>query len=424
MLKKLESLQVKSAPLSKNNANTKEKQNVNFTAQQECNYDLSNFSADALYHKSMLSKTKQNSPLSFKGWDPEPENVEKIQEIVDIIKDPNIKKIGIIGHQRPDGDCITSTLALQELINLAGKESSAFIIGREPKSGGFIKNTDRLIGLHPKKSGNELVDEHGKFDLFIAVDVAESKLLGNAFDFFKAADKTIRIDHHVRENKQNKNSFADVELVNNKVCSASELIMQFTKPLGINPEDVPQELAQNIYAGMMTDSGFYSYLNNNNASLALKDAGELVSKGFDLKEFDSTNRQKIDMDHYNFKREAEKSMKFNQSGEIAYLVPSDKMEKNMKEQMLDFKTCGGLSTEVIQEALKIDSVKAAFRVIKQRDKHTFVFRTGALDLRKLAESLGGGGHPGACVGHVFGKSTKEAVDLVLEKLKIEIEKQS
>ena len=93
--------------------------------------------------------------VSFMGWKPEKqESINDINRIVDVIKNPDNKKIAISGHVSPDGDCIGAGLALAKMIHqTTGKKVDYFVFGDlSPKYNFLNENEDvNIINVYTNK---------------------------------------------------------------------------------------------------------------------------------------------------------------------------------------------------------------------------------------------------------------------------------
>jgi len=97
------------------------------------------------------------------------------------------KRILVIGHVPPDGDCVGTAAGLAAALRAVGKQASAVVDDELPASSRAIANgaVDRAAA-HDGEA----------FDLVIVVDVAAAARIGGAARFVAAADNVLVIDHH------------------------------------------------------------------------------------------------------------------------------------------------------------------------------------------------------------------------------------
>ena len=95
------------------------------------------------------------------------------------------EKIVILTHELPDGDAVGSSLATGLALEEMGKNVD-IIIPEYSKSFSFLPKIDKL-----KKSSDV-----EKYDLAIALDCADIKILKGYTKYFEKAKTKIVIDHH------------------------------------------------------------------------------------------------------------------------------------------------------------------------------------------------------------------------------------
>ncbi len=158
----------------------------------------------------------------------------------------------IIGHKEPDGDCIASCLGLAAIIKHFDKQYQLI-------SAGPFKRNEILKYQSSFSDKIDFMDnEDRKQTGLIITDCSEIKRLGE-FDFdFKGLD-TFIIDHH-------KTSDIPPEskgYINSSAPAAAYIVQLFYEAL-IGP--LPQTLAQIIFFGICTDTGFFRFLDASTTS--------------------------------------------------------------------------------------------------------------------------------------------------------------
>ncbi len=174
----------------------------------------------------------------------------------------------IIGHKEPDGDCIASCLGLAAIIKHFDKPYQLI------SAGPFKRNeileykplfTDKIDFLD-----NEDRQQTG----LIITDCSELNRLGDIDFDFKNLD-TFIIDHH----KTSDIPSTSKGYINSSAPAAAYLIQLFYESL-IGP--LPKELAQIIFFGICTDTGFFRFLDSSLTSSDVFNAcSRLISYGAD-----------------------------------------------------------------------------------------------------------------------------------------------
>ena len=96
------------------------------------------------------------------------------------------QSVAIAGHIRPDGDCISSTLALRNYILNAKPDIKVTVFTQDNPPGifSYLKGYDKMnLTYSPKE----------KYDVFIALDVSSYDRLGEAEYFFENADNWLKL---------------------------------------------------------------------------------------------------------------------------------------------------------------------------------------------------------------------------------------
>ncbi|MCH5341039.1 MAG: DHH family phosphoesterase [Acetatifactor sp.] len=171
------------------------------------------------------------------------------------------KRIGISGHARPDGDCVGAVLGLQMYLRkcLPEAEVNAFL---EKPADIFseIKGFEEIITDFP---------EQESYDVFFALDT-DAERMGDAEKYFRAAHKTINIDHHLRQAGS-----GDVNHLDSTVGSTCELIYDL-----MEEDKLDRDIAMAIYIGIIHDTGVFQYSNTTPATM--EKGSKLIRYGFDF----------------------------------------------------------------------------------------------------------------------------------------------
>ena len=111
--------------------------------------------------------------------------------MLDLLKETEgAEEIGIIGHIRPDGDCVGSCLSLYCYLSNAyrnsGKRITVFL---EKPSGiySYLKGFSEIDSMYGYR----------KLNVCFSLDCSTPDRLGDGFSLFDSADRTVCIDHHI-----------------------------------------------------------------------------------------------------------------------------------------------------------------------------------------------------------------------------------
>lgn len=177
--------------------------------------------------------------------------------------------IAISAHIRPDGDAVGSCMGMAMFLRKAIPACRVDV---------FLGRCDAAIARHI--AGSDTVNHDYKtdvehYDVFICCD-CEPARTGEAVPIAHRARKVINIDHH----QSNDGTHADVTYIVPTASSASELVYETLDPDGAGARYMDEEIARNLYIGIMTDTGRFSY--SNTGSRTMEIVGRLLAYGFDF----------------------------------------------------------------------------------------------------------------------------------------------
>jgi phosphoesterase RecJ-like protein len=150
-------------------------------------------------------------------------------------------KVAVLGHLRPDGDCIGSIVALTRLLNHMGIEATGVNRDSVPE------NLKSFVGDTPLV---QAVDFEPQGHVAVTVDCADRKRIGDRLqELFP--EIALNIDHHI----SNKN-YAKENLIIGTACATAEILAGFCFD---NAYAIDALMAQNLYVGIATDTGQFRF---------------------------------------------------------------------------------------------------------------------------------------------------------------------
>lgn len=317
-----------------------------------------------------------------------------IDKIVQTIMESN--KIGITFHESPDGDSLGSSLALLNALRAINKE--AYIICKEK-----LPETFAYLPLSEEVDGNT-IEPLKNTDCLITLDCGNIARLNCNADFENRSFKLINIDHHLSNDK-----FGDINYVDTKAASVGEIMYTLITAMNI---EINNSIATGIYTSILTDTG--SFRHSNTTSYTHKVVSDLIEKtGFD---FSAIHRKIFDnkkMEMIKLQGLVINDMYLTLDKKVCVMKLTKEMLKKAGLEECD-------SSELISLGLKISGVEVAV-LIKEKDNGI----KGSLrskeyvDVRKIAEGYGGGGHIRAA-GLAMNASVKEAEELLLKDIEKEL----
>lgn len=285
-----------------------------------------------------------------------------------IEKIENAKCVAVIAHKRPDGDALSSSQAMAYILRKLGKRVEIL------NDGPFNKKELEFLTVDIRENASdELIREK---PLVIILDSSTPDRPGNAYVPLKDFD-TIVIDHH-----SSGEPFVpeDLSYIVPYSPSTTMLVDEIRERLGVK---LDKELATILCVGLMTDTGFFHFLDERQGAYAFSRASAYAEAGVNTymlydKLSDGRTIEEIE--------ELSKLIggtKFLFDGKLA-------VARQNEESSID-----NISDLLYPQLLSIAGVKAVV-FIKPRDgKFVLGFRAkrdAGIDVGEVASSLGGGGH--------------------------------
>ncbi|WP_066893764.1 DHH family phosphoesterase [Clostridium nigeriense] len=309
-------------------------------------------------------------------------------------------KIGITYHVSPDGDAVGSALALLNALKFLNKD--AYLISKDIIS-------DNLQFLKCSNEANGLVTKPlSETDLVVVVDCGNFERISAELKEFKGT--IINIDHHISNDK-----YGELNYVDTNAAATAEIIFELLETLGINFDKVNEDLYEIgtcLYTSLVTDTGGFRH--SNVTSRTHKIASKLKELGVNntyiyQSLFDNNSFEKI--------RLIGKSIN-NMELLLDRKVSLIKIPKSYGEE-LNIEI--GDTSDIISFGLQIKGVEVSV-LIKETDNGSkaSLRSKNQIDVRKIAEKLGGGGHVKAAGITMNGLSLEEAKDKILEEIEKEL----
>ncbi|KPU43900.1 bifunctional oligoribonuclease and PAP phosphatase NrnA [Oxobacter pfennigii] len=272
-------------------------------------------------------------------------------------------------HINPDGDSLGSMLALYNVLKAMGKNVKVFAGDSLPSNYSYLPGYDSIVNY------SEDMDE--EFDVFIVVDCGSFDRTGKCSCLSEKSKISINIDHHLTNSL-----FADYNLVDSNSSAAGELIYQIIKLMGV---DIRKEEALCLYTAIFSDTGGFRY--SNTTSVTHQIAGDLINTGINFSNIYELIYRNYSLNDVKIMGKALSSIELYSDAKIAYmeLLLSDLGDLNLEDVN---------TSEFIDYARDINTVEVALFVKQVKaDEYKLSFRSkNYVDVRKICEKYGGGGH--------------------------------
>jgi phosphoesterase RecJ-like protein len=273
----------------------------------------------------------------------------------------------LTSHARPDGDAVGSTLACCQVLRSMGKRADVVLRDGVPRIYRSLPFADQVLKSNRVPGSCEAA-------IILECDSVQRTLLEGLEDRF-----LISIDHHVSGRP-----FAHVNWIDPHAVATAEMVFRLAREAGAK---FSPEIATCLYTALMTDTGSFMFQGTSERTFAL--ARELVLAGADPAHCARGIYFAHSLAKIRLLGEALRNL--NVEGHIGYFwVTQKQMER-----------CGALEEDcegLVNYVLSIRGVEVAafFRELPDGRYRVSLRSKGKIDVTRVAESFGGGGHE--CAG--------------------------
>ena len=278
-----------------------------------------------------------------------------------------VESVAILGHIRPDGDCIGSCLSLYNYIEtyFPKIEAKVYLQDFMPEFL-MLKNADKIV--HDDQ-------EDKVYDLCFSLDSADKARHGEFVKYFDTAKKTIGIDHHISNV-----GFAQEHLIISDASATAEIMYDL-----IGKDHLTKEIAECIYLGMAHDTGVFQY--SNASPKTFRVVADLLETGIDASKIvDETFYQKSYVQNQILGRTLMESILMMDGKVIVGVVRLKDMEfygvtpKSLDGIVSQLRYTRGVEVAIFMYELENQHYKVSMR------------SNGKVNVSKIAGYFGGGGH--------------------------------
>lgn len=306
----------------------------------------------------------------------------------------NEKSLVLATHVQPDGDAIGSLLGFGLLLLGMGKD--VFMSWGEPIS---------VPSQYSFLPGVELIKDPSlcppNVENFMALDCATLDRLGSLSKIAEKARNLISIDHHAEKAR-----FGSLNIHDEGASSTAELILRISRALHLT---LNKDIATCFYVGIVTDTGKFQYTNTTISTF--KAAEELLEYGILPNSVFQNVYENIPFDYLKLLGIALARTTLVEEHSLVYtwILQSDLKETGTKLSQAE---------NLIDSLRAVDGIKIA-AVLKEIGGHKFnvsLRSKGEINVSKLAERFGGGGHANAA-GFKSDDGLERTVNNLLDALK-------
>ncbi len=289
-----------------------------------------------------------------------------LSQVVELIE--NKQFFGITTHVRPDGDGIGSSLGLCWLLRSLGKTAEVIV------SDAFPVSYQELPGAKDIRLVTEIDREYDAVFVIECSDIIRPEIKNLDQQF------TVNIDHHATCEH-----FGTVNWIDSTASAVGEMIYNLCKAIGGR---VTKEIADCVYLALVADTGSFHY--SNTTDRTLKVASELVKVGVKPAEISEMIYNSFSWGRIELMREVLNTVRRDDSGRVAFMRQTLEMKRLTG-------AINGDNSNFVNLPLMAKEVEA---VVYMREISNEMYRVslrskGEINVAKIAEKFGGGGHKNA-----------------------------
>ncbi len=306
----------------------------------------------------------------------------------------------LVLHQKPDGDTAGSSLGMSHYLDSIGKPHTVFCIDPLPESLQFLPGHEKV-----SSDAYHWSPDVAQFDLVMVFDGGDLGYVGvqNYITTLRAAThsfKIINIDHHATNT-----NYGDINLVVRNGSSTCEIVSGLLQWRGA----LNKKSSECLLTGLITDTGHFMNLATTGSSVDA--ASDLLKRGVNLPDLSKRTMNNRSLATLRMWGKALERLQQTPYGLVYTVLTQDDLaaaEADGSEGMSNFLNSLDQETEA-----------RVILVLTQKDPHTIKgsFRTTRpeIDVSKLAQAFGGGGHKKAAGFAISGTLVETPNGWIIQK---------
>ena len=299
-----------------------------------------------------------------------------LNRIIDVIH--NHGSFLVAAHVRPDGDSIGSELAMYHFLKHIGKEVIVYSKDQIPGNYHFLPGSDQIV--------HELPDLE-KYEAAFVLDCSELERVGSESFRIGAMERIVNIDHHISND-----NFGVLAYIDHHASSTGELLYRLIKTMGL---DFTKEMATNLFAAILTDTGGFRYRNTGKDTLVA--SGLLVEKGADPQWISENIYENNPPSKIRLLAKALDTLAYDWDRKVGYMVVSRKTLEDTGAMMEHTEGFVDIPRAIhgVEVSILFSELSDHYFKLSMRSK-------GKVNVERVASRFGGGGHINAAACHLEG----------------------
>ncbi|TVX93937.1 DHH family phosphoesterase [Paenibacillus agilis] len=302
----------------------------------------------------------------------------------------------VVAHVNPDGDAISSTVAIGWLLSQWNKSFTMVNANEVPSKLMFLSKADEILVA---EQGH--LKEREPFQAVICVDCADYARIGSISDWVAPNAHILNIDHHPTNDR-----YGDVALIREDAAATAEILFDLFDR-GVIP--LSNEIATILYTGLLTDTGGFRY--SNTTPHVMEIASKLLAYGVKGNVIAERLLEAISKPQMNLIQRGLSRLSYASDERIAwlYITPEDMQQTGASNEDLEGLVNYPRNIEGVEVGLLFKEVIPGRVKVSMRS-------AGDINVAAIAQIFDGGGHVKAagCTVHL---PLEEAIQAVVEQVK-------
>ena len=304
-----------------------------------------------------------------------------LEEIAEVLR--TNERFVVMSHVRPDGDALGCTLAMALCLKQLGKQVVAW-------------NEDGMLEKFRYLPGSDLIQTPPTvpqdFDVAIALDTAVWNRVGTCLPAVGKVGKWINIDHHITNDH-----YGDLAYIDATAPATGQILYELFRG---NELPFTYEMADNLFVAISTDTGSFQYPNTNVRTYEI--GADLIRAGVNVgalsqRMYESYPRRRLEL-----LRALLNVLKLTSNDRIASFTLTQAMSNSLgalpedNEGLIDtIRAIEGVVVAAFIEELPEGKIRISLRS-----------KDPKIDVSKICETFGGGGHKLAAGARIKGPLTE------------------
>ncbi|MEJ8302586.1 bifunctional oligoribonuclease/PAP phosphatase NrnA [Saccharibacillus sacchari] len=300
----------------------------------------------------------------------------------------------VVAHVQPDGDAVSSTLAVGWLLSRLGKTFTMINEGPIPQRMTYMEGSEQILDM-------SLTERTRTYSNIICVDCADFKRVGLVSEWMEKEANLLNIDHHPTNDE-----YGTQTLIKADAAATAEILYDLLASFDLGWD---RHVAEMLYTGILTDTGGFRY--SSTSPKVMQIASHLLELGVNGPDLADLLLEQLTKPQFDVLTLALATLQMSENGKVAWVhvTPEHMVQAGASNEDLEGivnypRNIQGVEVGVLFKVINENAVKASMR------------SAGKVDVAAIAAEFGGGGHVRAAGCRLEG-TLEQVTALVIERIK-------